>query len=172
MQSNKRKLSLLLFIATCVFISIAATKPSTSYNKQVSSSDTGLFKNLKILPKDISKEKLDTIMHSFNAALGVRCNFCHSFANGKPDFPSDEKFEKEVARYMLTMTSEINIKYFNHENSNRPDTISVIKCFTCHRGNPHPGDTTKPAGNMPPPPPPPPAGDSAGKMAPPPPNQK
>jgi hypothetical protein len=111
MQSNKRKLSLLLFVFACIFISVAATKPSTA-NQQVTTKDTGLFKNLKVLPKDISKEQLDTIMHRFGAALGVRCNFCHAFKDGKPDFPSDEKQEKDIARYMLHMTSEINMKIF------------------------------------------------------------
>jgi hypothetical protein len=183
MQSNKRKLSLLLFIFACVFISIAATKPSATTTQHVTAStDTGLFKNLKILPKDISKEQLDTIMHRFNAALAVKCNFCHAFKDGKPDFPSDEKEEKNIARYMLNMTSEINMKYFNPENSTQPDTISVIKCITCHHGSPHPGEApmaTDNHNNMPPPPlphdsaanMPPPPQDSAANM-PPPPNQK
>jgi hypothetical protein len=174
MQSNKRKLNLLLFVFACVFISVAATKPSTA-TQQVTTKDTGLFKNLKVLPNDISKEQLDTIMHRFNAALGVKCNFCHAFKDGKPDFPSDEKKEKDIARYMLHMTSEINIKYFNFENSAKPDTISVVKCVTCHHGNPHPDEaamaTPSQNGMPPPPPPPPPMHDSAGKT-PPPPNQK
>jgi len=174
MQSNKRKLSLLLFVFACIFISIAATKPSATTTKHVTASaDTGLFKNLKILPKDISKEQLDTIMHRFNAALGVKCNFCHAFKDGKPDFPSDEKQEKDIARYMLHMTSEINMKYFNFENSAQPDTISVVKCITCHHGSPHPGEppmAPQSPNNVPPPPPPPPH-DSAANT-PPPPNQK
>jgi transcriptional regulator of met regulon len=174
MQSNKRKLNLLLFVFACVFISVAATKPSTA-TQQVTTKDTGLFKNLKVLPNDISKAQLDTIMHRFNAALGVKCNFCHAFKDGKPDFPSDEKKEKDIARYMLHMTSEINIKYFNFENSAKPDTISVVKCVTCHHGNPHPDEaamaTPSQNGMPPPPPPPPPMHDSTGKT-PPPPNQK
>jgi len=104
MQSNKRKLSLLLFVFACIFISIAATKPSATTTKHVTASaDTGLFKNLKILPKDISKEQLDTIMHRFNAALGVKCNFCHAFKDGKPDFPSDEKKEKDIEQNYIQL---------------------------------------------------------------------
>ena len=167
MHSNKRKLNFLLFIAVCVFISVAATKPAVSTKTSTSLNDTGLFKNLKVLPKDISKEGLEKVMHGFNKALGVRCNFCHSpGANGKMDFSSDAKSEKDIARYMLNMTHEINMKYFNPENSQRPDTISVVKCVTCHHGNPHPGDAVLPDddhGNAPPPPPPPPADhDSSG----------
>ena len=72
--------------------------------------------------------------------LGVRCNFCHAYNNGKMDFASDDKEEKNIARYMMNMTAGINKTYFNSENSTRPDTISVVRCFTCHRGNPHPDD--------------------------------
>ena len=185
-HSNKRKLNLLFFLIACIFVSVAATKPSVSSNEKVSVNDTGLFKNLKVLPKDITKERLDTIMHKFNAALGVRCNFCHVFSNGKPDFPNDEKSEKNIARYMMTMTAEINTKYFNPENSTRPDTISFVRCVTCHNGRPHPGDTTavNNQNNMQPPPPgqqpsqpgqqppqpgqqsPPPPHDSTGKTPP------
>jgi len=174
-HSNKRKVNLLLLLAACVFISIAATKPnavSTSAN-ETSQQDTIIFKNLKILPKNISKDSLDKIMHAFNKALGVKCNFCHAMKDGHPDFPSDDKPEKDVARYMLHMTAEINAKYFNMDNSTRPDTLSTVKCLTCHHGSPHPDEAAMPVnpqGNMPPPPPPP-EGDSAHKM-PPPPNQK
>ena len=172
MQTNKRKLSFLFFIAACVVISVAATKPSPTSNIAVATADTGIFKNLKVLPKDISKEKLDTIMHQFTAALGVKCNFCHAMgSNGHPDFPSDDKQEKDIARYMMHMTGEINAKYFNSENSTMPDTISVVKCVTCHHGNPHPNEASMMMGNnnhgnMPPPPPPP--GDTSHKMQPPP----
>ncbi|MBV9963550.1 MAG: c-type cytochrome [Parafilimonas sp.] len=165
-HSNKRKVNLLLFFAACIFVSIAATKPSastTAATKPIPASDTGIYKNLKVLPKDISKDSLDHVMHNFTASLGVRCNFCHVFNNGKMDFASDEKEEKEIARYMMTMTAGINKTYFNSENSTRPDTISVIKCFTCHRGSPHPDEASMGMNNsnMPPPSP---QHDSSSKM--------
>jgi hypothetical protein len=153
-HTNKRKLNLLLFFAACIFISVAATKPSTSLNiKKVSENDTGIFKNLKILPKNISKDSLDHVMHNFTASLGVRCNFCHVFNNGKMDFVSDDKEEKNIARYMMTMTAGINKTYFNSENSTMPDTINVVRCFTCHRGSPHPDEASMGMqnGNTPPP---------------------
>lgn len=174
MHSNKRKLNLFLFLAACIFISVAATKPTSTQTTNITlNNDTGIFKNLKVLPKDISKEKLDSIMDHFKLALGVRCNFCHAPGNnGKLDFASDAKEEKGIARYMMNMTAEINMKYFNSENSTRPDTISVVRCVTCHHGNPHPDEASMSSNNnrdsMPPPPPPP--HDSSGKM-PPPPNQ-
>ncbi len=166
-KSNKRKVNLVLLLAACVFVSVAATKPTKTnmvIEKPVTLKDTGIFQNLKVLPQDISKDSLDHIMHNFTASLGVRCNFCHVFDNGKPDFASDDKEEKGIARYMIKMTGEINAKYFNMNNSTMTDTISVVKCFTCHRASPHPDEATigMNNGNMPPPgapgqaPPPPP----------------
>jgi len=35
------------------------------------------FTNLKVLPKDISKQELQTTMRGFAFALGVRCEHCH-----------------------------------------------------------------------------------------------
>ncbi|MEO8711464.1 MAG: c-type cytochrome [Parafilimonas sp.] len=174
--SNKRKINLVLFFAACVFISVAATKPSEIKDaalSQTSTSDTSIFKNLQVLPKDISKDSLDHVMHGFTAALGVKCNFCHvhNDATNKMDFASDDKDEKGIARHMIHMAADINAKYFNWENSTRPDTISVVRCVTCHHGNPHPDEAAMMVGdnhgNMQPPPPP---HDSTGKM-PPPPNQ-
>jgi len=40
--------------------------------------------NLKVLPKNITNEELDSTMKSFNMALGVKCNHCHApKANGE-----------------------------------------------------------------------------------------
>ena len=72
-------------------------------------------RNLKVLPKDISDEKLDSIMHSYNKALGVSCNFCHVAYEGFTDslnFASDKDPMKENARDMMRMVRDINSKYF------------------------------------------------------------
>ena len=73
-------------------------------------------RNLKILPKNISDEKLDSIMDTYKAALGVECTFCHAKSKDNPDhldFASDEKGEKSIARKMMRMTNRINKKYFH-----------------------------------------------------------
>jgi hypothetical protein len=137
---NKKAFSVISVLIVGIFISIAATKPTSAITTKNSASDTGIFKNLQVLPKDISKDSLGKIMDGFKAALGVRCNFCHAMGNGKMDFASDEKEEKGVARYMIKMAAGINSTYFNFEKSNRPDTINVVKCITCHHGNPHPDE--------------------------------
>lgn len=116
----------------------------------------GPWKNLKVLPQDISKDSLDHIMHFYNASLGVKCNFCHARGDdNKLDFASDARSEKDVARYMMKLTTEINKNYFNFNNSTNPDTLNVVTCYTCHHGEPHakgipPADSTHQ--NNPPPP--------------------
>lgn len=62
--------------------------------------------NLKVLPKNISEKELDDIMDGFKAALGVKCNFCHTPRKDNPkklDFASDENPKKEIARNMIRM---------------------------------------------------------------------
>lgn len=133
MKGNKKKSVVLLVLAVIVFAGMGAYNPPT-----------GEFKNLQILPQDITKDSLDKIMHHFNDALGVKCNFCHvrDAAANKMIFDSDDKEEKGFARHMMRMTMAINANYFNFENSNKPDTISVVTCNTCHRGEPHPDKET------------------------------
>ena len=98
----------------------------------------GEFKNLKVLPKDISSEKLDSIMHTYNKALDVSCGFCHVSKDGVEDFVSDVKPEKEVARNMMRMTIDINKKYFNFDSTLHPAYLNVVTCNTCHKGNAYP----------------------------------
>jgi hypothetical protein len=137
--SNRKKFTVTLFLAACVFLSIAASKPSLPKNNDG-------FKNLQVLPKDISKDSLDKIMDGFKIALGVHCDFCHVRNEEKKefDFASDDKDEKNIARHMMRMTMDINANYFNFESSTKPDTITVVRCETCHRGDPHPDEFEMP----------------------------
>ncbi len=100
------------------------------------------FKNLQVLPKNISDEALQKIMETdFNKGLGVSCDYCHAKVPGSadPDFASDAKSEKEIARSMMRMTLDINQKYFGMENPKIGDTLMSISCKTCHQGEPYPG---------------------------------
>jgi len=97
--------------------------------------------NFQILPQNISQDSLRNIMHGFNEALGVKCNFCHEQSAAdttKLNFASDAKKEKEYARHMMKMTMNINATYFNWANSAQPDTIKTVTCIMCHRGNEKP----------------------------------
>ena len=95
--------------------------------------------NLKILPKDISEEKLHDIMKNFSRSLGVHCNYCH-VAKEVPgqqrpqmDFASDEKKEKNTTREMMKMTMAINSDHLSKIKT-MGDPLEEIRCVTCHMG--------------------------------------
>jgi hypothetical protein len=129
-----KKTLVAIIIGLFIVAGIAATKPP----------EPPKYKNLKILPKNISKEDLDKVMDHFKAALGVKCSFCHApskdTAQKFPDFASDDKPEKLIARKMWKMTSKINSKFFKDNKNEEGVTVPAIECMTCHRGSPHPGE--------------------------------
>jgi Photosynthetic reaction centre cytochrome C subunit len=129
-----RKTLAVLMVAIFVWIGIAATKPPEEHK----------FKNLKVLPKDISMDDLDKVMDSFKAALGVKCGFCHApsadSSNHHLDFASDAKPEKEIARKMMKMTEKINHKFFKYNKDDQGKSINTVECMTCHHGKEHPGN--------------------------------
>ena len=101
-------------------------------------------RNLKVLPRDITHDQLDSTMDSWKAALGVKCNFCHApsadSTNHHLDFASDAKPEKNMARYMFRMTAKINKKFFKDDKDDKGMMVAAISCKTCHRGSPHPDE--------------------------------
>lgn len=100
-------------------------------------------RNLKVLPKDISDAKLDSIMKTYTVALGVECKFCHlpekTFAINI-DYAADVNPMKENARDMMRMVIDINSKYFYFDSTQRPEYLHTINCKTCHQGQPLPPD--------------------------------
>ena len=99
-------------------------------------------RNLKVLPKDISDAKLDSIMGAYTVALGVKCDFCHVKIKNSPDslldYASDKEPMKENARNMMRMTIDINKNYFYFDKNIQPEYLNVIHCKTCHQGEPIP----------------------------------
>lgn len=99
--------------------------------------DDGLYKNLKVLPKNITKEQMDSVMHHFENSLNVGCGFCHvrNDSTRKTDFVSDANPHKEKAREMMRMTDKINDKYFDVTGGKRTITTQLmVTCYTCHHG--------------------------------------
>lgn len=100
------------------------------------------WKNLKVLPQNITKDSLTHLMKGYTIALGVQCNYCHATSKSDPkelDFPSDAKIEKEIARGMITMTNEINENYFKpYFPDPKPHQVHVANCVMCHRGTANP----------------------------------
>ena len=127
------KKSFLVITAFMVMIvlSLAFTKP-----------DEPRYKNLKILPKNITKPQLDSVMDNFTASLGVKCNFCHVRTADKKEwnYPADDNKHKLIARKMLTMTAKINKKYFDVTGKGL-GASQMVTCYTCHNGKPEPAVT-------------------------------
>src|SRR5882724_10416034 len=121
-----RKIIVTCTLLAIIIISVAAIEPSNKKNE---------FKNLKVLPKDISTKALQQIMvDEFQDGLGVGCNYCHAQEKGSLhlDYASDEKPEKEIARAMMLMTMDINKKYFGVEHPLIGDSVMIISCNRCH----------------------------------------
>lgn len=149
-----------IIIIGCLLSVLAFQAFTTSYQPR--------FTNLQILPKDISEKALDTVMHHFTAALGVKCNYCHvrNEETRKMEFAKDDKPEKQIARKMMLMTIDINKNHFEQIEESMDsgkmtmptDTSSVsymlkyVTCYTCHHGDPHPENKPpmKKMDNMPP----------------------
>jgi len=90
--------------------------------------------NLKVLAKDISADDLDRLMHRYQAELGAPCGYCHeeNRETKQIDFASDENPVKETARFMISMTGDINNKYLAQLGDRRYS--EPISCGNCHRG--------------------------------------
>jgi hypothetical protein len=131
-----RKVIAITALSVTVLAGIAAVKPANPPDTK--------FKNLKVLPKNISSKDLSRIMlDEFEDDLGVSCNFCHAENKDthKPDYASDEKPEKQIARVMMRMTMDLNKKYFKLKHPVIGDQALEVTCVTCHRGKPHPDNT-------------------------------
>ena len=124
---HTRKIAVVATLLAIMIVGMTAFRPQDDKPKR----------NLKVLPKDISKDSLDHVMHGWAHALGVKCNFCHAPAQDSSshrlDFASDAKPEKQAARNMYKMVGKINKKFFKNDQG-----VAVISCITCHRGSPHP----------------------------------
>jgi hypothetical protein len=90
------------------------------------------FKNLQVLPKDISRTELKATMEGFTEELQVKCTFCHV-----PDqYDKDDVARKQDARRMIRLVSHMKAnsgQYFKDGFDARR-----ISCFVCHRGKSEP----------------------------------
>jgi hypothetical protein len=118
-------------MALAVFVTL-----SLAFTQQ----DEPKYQNLKVLPKNITKAQMDSVMQHFTGSLGVKCNFCHMRTedNKAWNFPSDENKHKLVAREMIKMTQKINDKFFDVTGSKKLDAKLMVTCYTCHNGKKEP----------------------------------
>jgi len=131
MLINKKLLVTLSLSSIVTVVALTSMKPQD---------DPG-YKNLKVLPKNLTHEQLGKIMHDWSQSLNVHCDFCHARneAEKKMDFASDAKPEKREAREMFKMMNKINQKYFEAKKDSLGMVMtSGVNCYTCHRGDSHP----------------------------------
>jgi hypothetical protein len=106
--------------------------------------DQGEFKNLKLLPQNITHDELIAQMRTYARSLGVKCDHCHvalpEGAKDRFDFASDTKPEKATARVMMRMARNANVEYISRLDEHG----STVTCYTCHRGH------SVPEGQLPP----------------------
>jgi len=119
-KGNKRKMLLLAALTGIFTVSLLSFSPIKQQDR-----------NLKVLPKNISDEKLDQIMDEFKADLGVKCNYCHSPQQPKS---SDANPKKDICRTMIRMTDEMNLKYVSLIPHADTVKLQLVNCNTCHRG--------------------------------------
>ncbi|MBI3427486.1 MAG: c-type cytochrome [Acidobacteria bacterium] len=119
-KTLKRSLPLMAFA-----LALAGMASRGVVNSQDDKPVEQVKKNIQVL-KGMPDSQLRPLMNYFNAALGVRCNFCHTMKDGRIDFVSDEHEHKGIARQMIKMVQETNKNSFGGRNQ--------ISCFTCHQG--------------------------------------
>lgn len=134
-QSFKRRFGAILIFAL-VILAASAFNPV----QQTQDND----RNLEVLPHDISDDELGAIMQSFEVALGMGCNDCHAKSEKDPsklDFKSDDHPNKNITRYMMRMTAEINETYFDVAGDFKDNYLYQeypVNCNTCHNGHARP----------------------------------
>lgn len=116
-------------VAPTIAIALSLMAPS------VSAQVPDEFTNLQVLPQDIGKRELMSLMRGFAGGLGVRCNYCHLGDDPDSlegyDFASDEEEAKQVARVMMQMTNKINQEMLPATGRRE---LTRVECVTCHRG--------------------------------------
>jgi photosynthetic reaction center cytochrome c subunit len=90
-----------------------------------------VFENVQVLG-DLSTTQMVRVMVSMSAWVtgGEGCSYCHVIENPALDV----KYPKIVARRMLQMVRYINSHWKTHVGE------TGVTCYTCHRGNPVPGN--------------------------------
>jgi len=113
----------LLGLAMPALLSLGLSLGLTSARAEAPAKPAGkeTFKDLQVLPKDISRPDLKAVMRTQARALGVDCDFCHK----EPNMEADTD-KKTISREMMRMTAELNKKY--------AATKAKVTCWTCHRG--------------------------------------
>lgn len=90
-----------------------------------------VYENVPVLG-DLSEEQFLRIMTAITEWVSPQdgCVYCHNSENLADDSP----YAKRVSRRMLQMTAHANSNWQNHVGT------TGVTCYTCHRGQPVPGE--------------------------------
>ena len=134
MKTRILKIAAILFAMSAALI--VATAPGVSHNARAQNTAPPnqptektvdqIGKNIKVL-NGTPQSQLYPIMRFMAVSLGFQCGNCHVIRDGRIDAPLDEKPEKQTARQMIKMVSEINQLQFQGN--------PMVSCYTCHRGS-------------------------------------
>jgi Photosynthetic reaction centre cytochrome C subunit len=116
----------LIAISTFALFALAFLAPKGEMQTKIETAGEK-FKSIKVL-NDMPADQMGKVMNQMSSSLGVNCAFCHSSNDG--DYEKEGNEHKNTAREMVTMTFELNKKYFD----GRPE----INCNSCHNGKSHP----------------------------------
>lgn len=125
-------------IAAFGAVSQGQDKKTTESSSLAQQSAPSKPRNLKVLPREMSEADVAKLMYQYEQYLGVPCGYCHEQnpETKQIDYASDENPTKETARFMISMTSDINNKYLSHFGDRR--YADPITCGNCHRGQVQP----------------------------------
>jgi tetratricopeptide (TPR) repeat protein len=123
-------------VRTCVIAAVAVAATTLLQLRTTHAQAPPEPKNLKVLPKNMSRREVIGVMRTFTSGLGVRCTQCH--VSNKPgsddpedmDYAADKKDDKLTARKMMKMVNNINDEIKKMEIKNPPE----VQCITCHHG--------------------------------------
>lgn len=150
MKTNKALSFLYALVAVAIISGLYSftTASITNYNEDYQPK----WENLKVLPQDISKDSLMSLMKGYNVALGVKCSHCHTPSKEDPsklDFTDESKKEKHITRGMIAMTHEINENHFKaYLPEPKPKMATDVSCVMCHRGTAKPKEYLEGLGSL------------------------
>jgi Photosynthetic reaction centre cytochrome C subunit len=140
---NRRYAAALLLGCSIFGVAMGAASQGPGNNEaklNVASTRAGRPKptNLKVLPRDISGDEIDKLMHRYKQDLGVPCGYCHEEnpQTKQIDYASDENPIKETARFMIKMNEDLNTKYLAQLGDRR--YAEPLTCGNCHQGQVQP----------------------------------
>lgn len=124
---------------SCVLLAVSVVTYSGAYSQETGGAEADVPvaapKNLQVLPKNLSRESLRSLMKRYSRELGVSCSHCHveDPESQTFDYASDDKANKQTARAMIAMLNDINDKYLAQLNRD-PRYSLPVTCGSCHQG--------------------------------------